>query len=559
MNMELFILVNNKEAREAPFYSLSSCLRSIPYLVEMLPRIRFRTRYNGEAYPIKQKLRILMIEDEAHDAALVQHALEEGGFDFNFCRVESESEFLKELEHFRPVVILSDHGLPAFDGFTALNLAQQRAPDTPFIFVTGSLGEEMAIKALKTGATDFVLKHRLSTLPSAVHRALRQAEFRVQRKQAEEALLTSEERYRSLVELSPDALFVQSEDKVVFINSAGVKLFGATNPSELIGKSVNQLFPPAHWKQVQKRLIRMCDEGRPLPFMEQRMVRLDGSLVNVELAAAPLMFEGKRAAQVIAHDVTERRRAEEEIRRLNVELERRVKDRTAELEDANKELEAFSYSVSHDLRAPLRHIEGFVEILLSTTAECLDKRSGEHLRTIADAAKKMGSLIDDLLAFSRTARTELHKTSISLDDLITSLIRDARRDVGNRKVEWDVAPLPDVEADPALLRQVLVNLISNALKYTRTRPAARISISSADSESEFIIQVKDNGVGFDPRYSHKLFGVFQRLHRAADFEGTGVGLANVRRIIARHGGRCWAEGEIDKGAAFFFTLPKKLP
>jgi light-regulated signal transduction histidine kinase (bacteriophytochrome) len=204
----------------------------------------------------------------------------------------------------------------------------------------------------------------------------------------------------------------------------------------------------------------------------------------------------------------------------------------------------------------LRHIEGFVEILLSTTAERLDEHSGEHLRTIADAAKKMGSLIDDLLAFSRTARAELHKTRISLDDQVSSLIRDAQREVGDRKVKWQVSPLPEVDADPALLRQVLVNLISNALKYTRTRPIAEISIRSEESEAEYTIQVKDNGVGFDPRYAHKLFAVFQRLHRAADFEGTGVGLANVRRIIARHGGRTLAEGQIDQGATFSFTLPK---
>src|SRR5437899_3884912 len=184
-----------------------------------------------------------MIEDEAHDAALAQHALKEGGFEFTFRCVDSEPGFLKELQRFQPSVILSDHGLPSFDGFAALRIAQHEAPDTPFIFVTGSLGEEMAIKALKTGATDFVLKHRLATLPPAVHRALRQAEFRVQRKHAEEALLTSEERYRSLVELSPDALFVQSDEKIVFINSAGVKLFGASTPMELIGRSVSEFFP----------------------------------------------------------------------------------------------------------------------------------------------------------------------------------------------------------------------------------------------------------------------------------------------------------------------------
>src|SRR5437870_1123199 len=173
-----------------------------------------------------------MIEDEAHDAALVEHTLKDGGFNFTFKRVDTEEGFLDEIKSFAPSIILSDHGLPAFDGFTALAIAQDKAPDVPFIFVTGSLGEEMAIKALKSGATDFVLKHRLATLPPALHRALSQAEFRVQRRLAEEALLTSEERYRSLVELSPDALFVQSEDKLVFINLAGVKLFGAAKPEQ---------------------------------------------------------------------------------------------------------------------------------------------------------------------------------------------------------------------------------------------------------------------------------------------------------------------------------------
>lgn len=499
-----------------------------------------------------------MVEDEAHDATLVEHALKESGFEFSFKRVDSEEMFLHALDRFHPSVILSDHGLPAFDGFTALALAQRKAPDVPFIFVTGSLGEEMTIQALKSGAADFVLKHRLATLPAAVHRALRQAEFRQQRRQAEEALLSSEERYRSLVELSPDALFVLVNERMIFINSAAVKLLGATTPDQLVGHQIREIVHPEHWNGVRQSLRHIVRHGKPSPFVEQKLLHFDGSPIDVELAAAPLLFAGKPAAQVIAHDISESKRSEEEIRRLNAALEQRVQERTAELEAANKELEAFSYSVSHDLRAPLRHIEGFVEILAATTAKRLDEASRRYLDTIAGSAKQMGNLIDDLLAFSRTGRAELKKSRIDLSILVQAAIQDLQPEAQARKIEWVIRDLPSIHADPALLRQVFLNLLSNALKYTRTRKLARIEIGGTRNRVEDVIFIRDNGVGFDPRYAHKLFGVFQRLHRAADFEGTGVGLANVRRIIHRHGGRTWAEGKLNKGATFYFSLPKPL-
>lgn len=500
-----------------------------------------------------------MIEDESRDATLVQHTLKQGGFDFVFKRVETQDSFERELREFKPSVILSDHGLPQFDGFTALGITQQLAPEVPFIFVTGSLGEEMTIKALKSGATDFVLKHHLAALPPALHRALRQAEFQMERRHAEEALHSSEERYRSLVELSPDALVVLIDGTIVFTNSAGLRLFGAENVSDLTDRPFSTLVHESSRNAVEKLIKGLKPESRPLPFTEHKMVRLDGQTVHVEIAAAPLSYAGHAAAQVIVHDITEHKAAEEQIRLLNADLEERVKERTGELEAANKELEAFSYSVSHDLRAPLRHIEGFVEILHSTKNDELDEESQHHLRTIAESARQMSRLIDDLLAFSRTARAEVHKTGVDLDALVRSCIQDMAHEIGDRKIEWQIDKLPEVQADAPLLRQVYVNLLANALKYTRPRPSPRIEVGAQTSKNELVLYVKDNGVGFDMRYAHKLFGVFQRLHRASEFEGTGIGLANVRRIIARHGGRTWAEGEIDKGAAFYFSLPKSAP
>jgi signal transduction histidine kinase len=237
-------------------------------------------------------------------------------------------------------------------------------------------------------------------------------------------------------------------------------------------------------------------------------------------------------------------------------LDERVRARTAELKAKNEELEAFSYSVSHDLRSPLRHVTGFASLLAQHAGDALDDRGRHYVTTIVDAANRMGRLIDDLLSFSRMGRASLSPRKVDL----AHLVRDARTEVegeGNgRRITWSVGRLPAVMADPALLRPALVNLLSNAVKYTATRSEARIEIGAEPTaEGEAVVYVRDNGVGFDAAYSHKLFGVFQRLHRSDEFSGTGIGLANVRRIIQRHGGRTWAEGELDRGATFYFSLP----
>ncbi len=294
---------------------------------------------------------------------------------------------------------------------------------------------------------------------------------------------------------------------------------------------------------------------------ELRFVRQDGSLrwgfVRGQVLRGP---DGQPERMLgIELDVTERRQTEEAVRRLNAELELRVRERTAQLESANKELESFSYTVSHDLRAPLRAINGFSLAVEEDYGALLPEEGRRFLQKVRDGASRMGCLIDDLLAFSRLSRTPLDRRAVDAEAIVREALAELGWPIAGRAIELRAGAMPVTEADPALLKQVWVNLLSNALKYTRKRAHAVIETGCVEQGGETVFFVRDNGSGFDPRYAHKLFGVFQRLHRAEDYEGTGVGLAIVQRVVHRHGGRVWAESALESGATFYFTLGAAPP
>ena len=377
-----------------------------------------------------------------------------------------------------------------------------------------------------------------------------------ERKQAEAALAAERTLLRTLFDLLPDYIYVKdAESRFLASNNPCATRLGVGSTQELIGKTDADFFPPevaAAFRAEELEVLR----GTTVVDREERFARPDGAKEVILTTKLPLRDGAGKIVGIVGtgRNITERKEAEDALHRLNAELERRVAERTTQLEVANRELEAFSYSVSHDLRSPLRAVDGFSQAVIEDFGSTLPAEGQRQLQIIRESAQRMGALIDDLLAFSRLGRQALRKTAVDTAALVRAVRADLQAECEGREIEWRIGELPPCAGDPALLKQVWINLLSNALKYSRKRVPAVVEVGCVEQEGGRAYFVRDNGSGFDMRYANKLFGVFQRLHRAEDFEGTGVGLAIVQRIVHRHDGRVWAEAAVDRGATFFFTL-----
>ncbi len=539
----------------------------------------------------KSPMNLLIVDDDSTSLKLLRVQLEAEGH--AVFEAHDGVDALALLSRQRIDAVISDILMPRMDGFRFCHEIRMnvRLHDLPFILYTATFTSPDDEKlALNIGADKYLRKpasvetiiatlHEVSPMPRAASqpKALQEVEVlkeyseqlvsKLKKRNTElqeqtEVLSVSEARFTNIVNLAVDAIIsVDEKQRIVIFNQGAERIFGYT-AAEMLGQPLDMLLP-AHLAVAHRAHVRRfaTEPGMARDMNRGAEIhgrRRDGTEFPAEASISKVKENGEFKFTVFLRDVSAREQAEEEIRQLNINLERRVLERTDELQAANRELEAFSYSVSHDLRAPLRSIDGFSQALLEDYADQLDDQARDHLNRIHGATQRMGHLIDDMLTLSRVTRTEMHRESVDLSALAADVLAEFQKSTPGRKVDWRIESGLIAVGDERLLRVLLINLLGNAWKFTGKTANAKIefgAMQNFNGAMEFF--VRDNGAGFDMNDAGKLFGPFQRLHLLSEYPGTGIGLATVQRIVVRHGGRVWAEGQVGQGATFYFTLGER--
>lgn len=497
---------------------------------------------------------VMIVEDDGMIVAILQRRLEKMGYGIA-CTASSGEEALAKARKFRPAIVLMDIVLEGqMDGIEAAQKIREQL-DLPVVYLTSHSDNATLERATTTSPSAYIVKpFEEGELRAAIEIGLYRHKADQQLRRMERWLVTT------LRSIGDGVITTDKIGRITMLNAVAEKLTG-WKQSEALGQRFEKVFKAikeGSRKPIESPAARALREGMIVNLEEDTLlITKDRREVPVEDSAAPIRDDEEQiiGAVVVFRDGSEQRKARAAINTLNLELEERVQQRTKQLEAANRELEAFTYSVSHDLTGPIRAIDGFATALAEDYRDVLDTEGKRFLDLVCQNTKRMGQMVRDFLSLSRLENSPFKIQTVDMKALAKQVVDDPVMAVPREKCTISIGPLPAASCDPAYIRQVWENLLSNAVKYSRPRPHSLITVSGEIKNSEAIYVVKDNGVGFDPRHADKLFGVFLRLHPADQFEGNGVGLAIVRRIILRHGGRVWAESELDKGSAFYFSLP----